>query len=1296
MSSFGPFGSIVGRLFAGGGSRLPVEPGSPFVGTGLAAVAALAESGGARQVVGDALAGDPALAGALPGGLATALGLSLGGERAVLFLVEDELAAGAAQIREAVLRHASFVVCLASGTLDGARAAAAAGMGVLLPGSVAEAVDHVLAAQIAAERALVPIVVALDGATVAFAVQDAALPSEGQVARLLGRPADSVHCTGVAQHELFGEHRRRVPRWHDASRALRLGGEQGTDAARAALAGERLLFGGLAGPLEEALSLVAESTGRPLPAVAGHRLSRVDLGILACGGAAATAGALAEQAGRSGPRLGVLALRRLAPLPQSELVALAEGCRRWAVVERLEGGNDRGALTEALRLSLGGGSGIPEIATFGLAGAAAPLYGAELAAGCRSLAERFRPLVLLGLAAEGGAGYPKRQALYDRRRREVPGWEDLASGRAEVVDLRPAGAVTVAFDRITGDASLMSDLAQLVGAALGGHLHARLGLAATAAGLPQRDWLIWAPGPFADPGEPVSNQISLRFAAVPVGAARERLGGALLARVAHLAGREVKDRELRALGKTRASDVEQLLAGFASADETLRPFEPDESPAARAARGPMPPRFPARDAAAPQADGALGDPAYFWDQIGLPIGEGAARQLFADATIAIGALPAGTSPVGAAAFGGRPQFLADLCTGCAACWTLCPHGAIAVNAQPIEALLSAGIAAVGRGGGSAEALRRFVPKLVERLSFEATDKIGGRLGDWLESAGGAVLATAGLAPERLAEARAALSRLAAEIGDLDVAATPGLFLGTGGTALPGGALLALAVDPDRCTGCGLCVAECAPAALVARRETAAPGLDAERAPVAAMRRLPPSEAAAVQRVAGEAGRGELAAALLSAEGVAPLAGFDGATPGSAPRLAVRQAFSLLARALAPRRTERRRELAELRGRLAEAIHATLGKALPDGDLDALARGLESAGSGAADLGELATRLAGAVEGEKVNVARLGRLVEAARAVADLAARSGEGGEAAPLFSVVVGPGEALAWARRFPDNPFGVPATVAVAAPLALARGLALAEAERAVAAARVVRRARLEIERPQEALHAAERLSGLGWVDLDEAERSAAAPLVVLIDESASGAEIGEGLALLAAPLPVVVVALAALPGAAPRSPWWALAAAADDGIAAHATVAGDAVSGGSAPLAEAMAAFAAGGRGALVRVLAPGADGQELTSDSVLDRARRAVEAREFPLGCRVAAVPSTSAVLRADPFALRTARAAEHEAELAALEERHRRELATLEADLRVRLAERVRVRLLDLAARGGAARSGNGNDRTPGVA
>ena len=1304
MSDSNPLGALVGRLFSGGASRLPVEPGSPFVGTGLAAVAALAQRGGARQMVSAALAGDPALAGSLSGGIATALGLALGGERVVLFLADHELAGSAALAREAVRRRAPIVLCVASGTLAGAEAAAAAGMAVLLPGTVGEAVDHVLAAQLAAESALVPVVVALDTATIACAVAECAVPERALVARLLGHPADSVHSAGSAENELFGAHRRRVPRWHDATRALRLGGEMGAAGAKGAFAGERIFFTqDLSRRLDGALAAVAAATGRALPAIAGNRLTKVDLGLVACGGAAATAEALAAGLGRSGLRLGVLALRRFAPMPVAELAALCDGCRKLAVVERLDGAGEHGALAKAVRAALAPAGPAAEVATLGLVGDTTPLVAAELAAGCRALIDRFRPLVVLGLAATASAAYPKRRALHDQHRRELAGWDDLAAPSGSAIDLRPDAAVTLAFERLQGGTSLIRDAARLLGTALGGHLHSRLGMAGAAAGLPERDWLIWAPAPFADPGEPPTADHRFQFVGLPTGAARARFLGALAASVALQAGRELKERELRAAGQELEIDLDELLAGFAAPQEALRPFQPAGGEDVPAGTVPASPPAPRPSGQNPET-GALGDAARFWDQIGLPIGEGAADQLVADATLAVGALPVGAAPVGAAAFGGRPDFLADLCTGCAACWTLCPHSAITVNAQPIERLLTAGIAAAGRSagsgatGGSAEALRRFVPKLAERLAFEATDKVGGRFGEWLVSAGGTVLASAGLTPERLAEARSALARVATELGALQVTATPGLFLSPSGGALSEAALLALAVDPDRCTGCGLCIAECEPGALVPWPASGREGIAAERATFAAMHLLPPTENWAVERVAGDERRGPLAAALLTPEGVAPLAGFDGASPGSGPRLAVRQALALLAHALAPRRAARRAELAGLRDRLAEAIHATLGKALPDQDLAALARGLESAGSGSADLGELATRLAGAVEGERVIVARLGRLVEAARAVADLGARLGEGAtESGPLFSVVVGPGEALARARRFPDNPFGVPATVAVAAPLALARGLAVAEAERALAAARVVRRARLELERPQEAIHAPERLASLAWSDLDDAERIVASPLVVLIDEGAEGAEIGEVFALLAEPLPVAVLTLAPEPTGGPRSPWWAVAATAEEGITAHAAIAAGApgaVGTGSAPLAAAMTAFAAGSGGALVRLLAPGGAPASESSVSVLDRARRAVEAREFPLGCRIAAVPSNSTALRADPFAVRAARAAEHEAELAAAEERHRHELATLEADLRVRLAERVRVRLIELAARGAGDRAGASS--TPGAA
>ena len=145
MPDAGSSRQLVERLF-GGGHRRPAEPGQPFVGTGIAALAEVARAAGAHLVVADALAGEPALAGALDGGFATAFGLALGGERVALLVGEAELAASAALAREAVERRVPLCIVLASSTLVGARRAAEAGMAVLVPGTVGEAGDHACAA----------------------------------------------------------------------------------------------------------------------------------------------------------------------------------------------------------------------------------------------------------------------------------------------------------------------------------------------------------------------------------------------------------------------------------------------------------------------------------------------------------------------------------------------------------------------------------------------------------------------------------------------------------------------------------------------------------------------------------------------------------------------------------------------------------------------------------------------------------------------------------------------------------------------------------------------------------------------------------------------------------------------------------------------------------------------------------------------------------------------------------------------------------------------------------------------
>ncbi|HVS02559.1 MAG TPA: hypothetical protein VMT16_07300, partial [Thermoanaerobaculia bacterium] len=354
----------------------------------------------------------------------------------------------------------------------------------------------------------------------------------------------------------------------------------------------------------------------------------------------------------------------------------------------------------------------------------------------------------------------------------------------------------------------------------------------------------------------------------------------------------------------------------------------------------------------------------------------------------------------------------------------------------------------------------------------------------------------------------------------------------------------------------------------------------------------------------------------------------GDVPGAAgSRLALRQVAGAAAWHLAPRRRRLAEDVAGLRQQLAAAIHQALGQSLPDGDLDALAEGLAAFDRPDAELGELTGRVEKALASPRVDVLRLRRLVSAARELADLATRldgvAGTPGRA-PL-SLVLGRSDADAGAS--PWNPWRLPTVLTAAAEApAVARGLAAAQVAAAVDEARALRRARLELERPGEAAHAAATLAALAWGDLADDERALCPPVLLWLEEGGlDGASRGELLALAAGELPVVaaVAATAAplpapAPDAARRSPGGGspapspalLAATAAGGVAAQVSFARP------AHWARALAAALDHPGGSLLSVHAPPPATPQDAATSLPRRAEAEVAAGRHPLFLRPAA--------------------------------------------------------------------------------
>jgi len=1408
------------------------------------------------------------------GSLAAAVGLASAGVRATAFLDGPELVKCGDLLASAVDRRLPLVVHLTDretaavgGDRGALESAASSGAVVLLARSAQEAVDLTVAGRRVAEDALLPVVVAMDGAETAVSVQDLLLPTDALLRAYLGSAAEMIHPATRAQELLFGRHRRRLPRWHDPSRPLTTGALHGPESAPLAAAGRRAyLDSEVPALLETALAELARRTGRPLAPVTSHRTDGAKIVLVAEGAAVATAEAAADALRKEGLKVGVVGLRTLAPLPEERLGDLLRAPATVAVLERNPGppaADGAPRITRLRTLTTRSTLGAPSSRTggprffsalYGLGGA--PLRAADLVELGRMLGrdlildrtgkggtERLASPVFLGVSFTGEAAFPKQEVLLDALRQSYPDAARLGLCGSEPIDLRPDGATAVAVHRLTGaggvngrhGSGLVADAARLLHETVfiksGERVTTRPGLTWERWAAPVTDRLLFGPGgeqagALGDPGadapvdlsvwaspdsaptralvdglaegaalivprrigraadassdltdwwtdlpEAVRKAVDAKGAqlyVVEVGAAEGDVGtdslllGALIGTLRSEGKIEAKDRKLvdafRALsGGADDGAIQRFQTGLervrrlSVADLSVRrrrPAEPDPVPAAvrrlaTAGSGKGPER------GAPETVDSL---PRFWDQVGVLYRRGEEARLTPDPYLATGAVPALAGSLRQVERGRTvlPAFEPALCTGCGVCWSACPDGAIAPVVLGAGQLLDQAMGRARRAGKSVDALRMAASKIAAGVNQELAARVdtesGGDAAELFAVALEKTLAKMPLPEERKASLTEAFAAVREELEGLPVSRTAPFF-GEPEAAAPqgrgSGELFLLAVDPDACKGCGVCVAACEPEAL----QSAADSAERTRTARGLWRRLeelPEPGPETVERARTHEEVGPLAGAMLPKASREIVAAADGAEAGSGAALAVRQTLATVAYHLevAPEaaRPARLAAIDALREELAGAIHDGLARALPDRDLDALALGLGTLDRPDADLSELTSRVEHALEGDRVDVARMRRLVDVARRLSDQRVRLGgsEAGEGRPAPLGLVLAGRAAAWGGAFPYTPFAVPVTVDATGDAAgVARGLLEGGLTGAVELARTERRARIELaaKTPSEAAKAAEEVKALArltWRDLDAAERSLCPPVFVVASEDELLGDDSGGLAdLLAGDLPVKVVLLADAPR--PDRPVsvarWITWIGHPNAVVVQTSVgAGD-------HLATGVAAALGHDGPALVRVHAPEPARDGFLAHETLDRAREAVATRAFPLFVSLpgsaqegdaddlprvdltgnpepeAAGTESPELLRAWRLLQRWAGADEaFAAAAAATEEReraeqerqeHEQEIATLRAEYEQRLAEaqaatqaemarRVRNKLLALAARRAAAAGANGSE------
>ncbi|VAX41986.1 hypothetical protein MNBD_PLANCTO03-1123, partial [hydrothermal vent metagenome] len=378
--------------------------------------------------------------------------------------------------------------------------------------------------------------------------------------------------------------------------------------------------------------------------------------------------------------------------------------------------------------------------------------------------------------------------------------------------------------------------------------------------------------------------------------------------------------------------------------------------------------------------------------------------------------------------------------------------------------------------------------------------------------------------DREASLREAFEAVIAQIGDLPIAVTDVLFREPERSSPGSGAFLSLAVNPDACKCPELIAARCQGRGMSLIERTPETIAQARRV-WALWQSLPDTSGEIIERARKDGRIGALGAMMLSRHCLHAMAPGDGAEAGSGAKLALRQVLALAEFHYQPRTQKLVGLISTLRSRLSERIQEQLASALPTSDLDALSAGLETLGRGDVELSALSSKIDSAIVDGTVDGELLGRLVDVARGLADLEWKLTRGsmGLGRARVGLVLAAGSVAGWAAAFPYNPFLSPTAVDASNEAGgLTRGLFEGYLREVIEGFRLMRLAKVEIERPAEAPHAAARMAGLTYADLTADERELVPPILLIGDGHSLG---GRGLSQLVwlfdAGLPIKAVVL-------------------------------------------------------------------------------------------------------------------------------------------------------------------------------
>ncbi len=1107
-------------------------------------------------------------------GASFAMGLAMSGLRASGQMDSKNTGRELTSLMEAVRRHVPYVIHADVSDPELLKAIAGTGCILLRSSCVQETVDLTIIAHKTAEQAMIPVVVAYDNAV----FENVHIPDPKTLIGFLGDADDFVECPNTAQKMIFGKTRRRIPNWFHFDYPTINGVSKDPGAMTLEKAAHDIYIGDSASSiLMQACTEFGKLTGRNYSGVTSHKMNDAEYILIVQGSAFQKAAAVVDHLRSKKIKAGCLNVNVSKPFPESEICERLRGKKAVTILESLSAENESvlytdvlSALDKAVQNSSNKKTLVyPELPSLSererptlYAGRYGELNYVDLVSVFENMAEGGKRRFFIGSQlTRQSSSYPKQQILLQNLNRDFPALESRMLKAAEKSEISSDKTFSIGFSHPQSMDSVESAAEWLAF-----RLKARVKAGDKQLSLTREPWpytlekendidclitdavSINRPGSLGrlkngatvlivsgHEGEVIELEDSVRSKVSElklhlkhvVGAVEdpEWLQGVMLTPTAPFFNETVAESEAANFEKFVTNELGIVLSDsnkdhFTKGLTEIKKLESAALSVKQAAVKELPLTLRRYEDHGPPYSKV----SQFYDRTGIFYEQGKTGELVADPLQAVPVMPAATANFAdaGAARSFIPVISPEKCTGCGQCSVYCPESAMPAIVISAEAMIKT---AVEKAQAAGTVMNQLTPPVIKNLSKLINQAISGvkdlySITDVLQASSEKLAAQMKIEGEKLTALTGEIKTVENFVRELPVSATDRFFTRTESQMKGSGLLYSAVINPQACTGCGMCVNVCTDGALEMVPQSAERS-HTHRSAFRVWEQLPDTGGDIIQTLIKDDTYDPIAAIMLSRNYYMSMAGGIASKDGVSQKIMMHVIASVTESMRQSEINQRLKEIDQYIQNLTDKIQNKLKDALPIANVENLLNSL----SGETARVTVDNVMAKLSETQRFGVIETAWVERVAGLIKDLKQLSfvlskGPAGTGRSRFGAVLSSSDGLNWAKSVPFNVFTSPAIVMddpSSAPFIL--GLVRGHVRQMLDNIKLLRRAELESQNQyQPHVHDA-KIARLAWSDLNEAEKSMVPPVLLFVDPAMiSGMNVPSVIELLTSELPVKI----------------------------------------------------------------------------------------------------------------------------------------------------------------------------------